>query len=81
MVGKLPDSIVWRRNKLGFEAPEQIWFPRHRASMLEAVRGSGLLASVCRQNQLVRDFYQLDALNQWRLYSVAYWECTFDVVA
>ncbi len=81
MVGKMPDSIVWRRNKLGFEAPEQLWFPRHRSSMLEAVRGSGLLASVCRHDQLVRDFYQLDELTQWRLYSVACWERTFEVVA
>jgi asparagine synthase (glutamine-hydrolysing) len=81
MVGKLPESIVWRRNKLGFEAPEQLWFPRHRASMLEAVRGSALLASVCRHDQLLRDFYQLDELTQWRLYSVACWEHTFEVVA
>jgi asparagine synthase (glutamine-hydrolysing) len=81
MVGKLPNSIVWRRNKLGFEAPEQLWFPRHRASMLEVVRGSELLASVCCHNQLLRDFYQLDALTQWRLYSVAHWERTFEVVA
>jgi asparagine synthase (glutamine-hydrolysing) len=81
MVGKLPDSIVWRRNKSGFEAPEQLWLPRHRTAMLETVRGSELLASVCHHNQLLRDFYQLDALTQWRLYSVAHWVRIFEVVA
>lgn len=81
MVGKMPDSIVWRRSKLGFEAPEQLWFPRHRASMLELVRGSALLASLCLHDKLLRDFNRLDGLTQWRLYSVACWERTFEVVS
>ncbi len=79
MAGKMPDSIVWRRNKFGFEAPERLWFARHRPAMLEAVRGSALLASLCRHDQLLRDFGTLDALTQWRLYSVARWEHTFEV--
>lgn len=80
MVGKLPESIVWRRNKIGFEAPEQLWFPRHRVLMLEAIRSSELLASICHHNQLLRDFYQLDDLTQWRLYCVSCWERAFEVV-
>jgi asparagine synthase (glutamine-hydrolysing) len=79
MEGKMPDQIVWRRNKLGFEAPERLWFPRLRDSMLEAVRDSVLLASVCRHDQLLRDFDRLDALTQWRLYNVACWERAFEV--
>jgi asparagine synthase (glutamine-hydrolysing) len=79
MSGKMPDSIVWRRNKLGFEAPERLWFARHRPAMLEAVRSSALLASLCRHDQLLRDFGTLDALTQWRLYSVVRWEHTFEV--
>jgi asparagine synthase (glutamine-hydrolysing) len=80
MAGKMPDSIVWRRNKLGFEAPERLWFSRHQASMLKSVRNSSLLASVCRHDKLTRDFDRLDPLTQWRLYSVACWESAFDVV-
>lgn len=79
MAGKMPDSIVWRRNKFGFEAPQRLWFARHRPAMLEAVRGSALLGTVCRREQLLRDFGSLDALSQWRLYSVACWERTFEV--
>lgn len=81
MAGKMPDSIVWRRNKLGFEAPERLWFARHRPAMLEAVRGSALLGAVCQHQQLLRDFGSLDALTQWRLYSVACWERAFEVGA
>lgn len=79
MSGKLPDSIVWRRNKFGFEAPERLWFARHRPVMQEAVRTSALLASICRHDQLLREFTTLDALTQWRLYSVACWEHVFEV--
>jgi hypothetical protein len=47
--------------------------------MLEAVRGSAVLASLCRQDRLLRDYSKLDPLTQWRLYSVALWERTFEV--
>jgi asparagine synthase (glutamine-hydrolysing) len=80
MAGKMPDSIVWRRNKFGFEAPERLWFKRHRDSMRLAVRESELLASVCRRDQLLRGFDGLDSLTQWRLYSVACWERAFEVM-
>lgn len=79
MAGKMPDSIVWRRNKMGFEAPERLWFPRHRATILSMVRGSQLLASVCRIEELLRNFDSLDELTKWRLYSVALWEHAFEV--
>lgn len=79
MAGKMPDSIVWRRNKFGFEAPERLWFARHQSAMMEAVRGSALLGTVCRPEQLLREFGGIDPLTQWRLYSVACWERTFDV--
>lgn len=81
MAGRMPDNIVWRRNKFGFEAPERLWFGRHRSTMLEAVRTSELLRSVCSHDKLLREFAALDALTQWRLYSVACWERTFEVEA
>jgi asparagine synthase (glutamine-hydrolysing) len=79
MQDKMPESVIWRRNKLGFEAPERLWFSRHRDSMLDAVRNSKLLASLCLTGPLIRDFNSLNALTQWRLYSVACWERAFEV--
>jgi asparagine synthase (glutamine-hydrolysing) len=79
MVGKMPESIVWRRNKLGFEAPERIWLKMHYQSMLSAVGKSELLAELCDQRRLMKVFERLDKRTQWRLYSVALWEQFFKI--
>ena len=34
-VGMLPPEVVWRRDKVGFETPEQRWFREGKAQLLE----------------------------------------------
>ncbi|KZY61182.1 hypothetical protein A3737_22425, partial [Oleiphilus sp. HI0065] len=42
----LPASIVWRKNKLGFNAPENEWLSKHKAEMREAIKSSKILKKV-----------------------------------
>jgi len=75
----LPDEIVWRRDKKGFEAPEKQWLTRHYDVMLRTVLGSEVLRALADSRKLGRYFPRLDARSRWRLYSIALWEQTFGV--
>ena len=79
MAGRMPDEIVWRRNKLGFESPERLWLAQHRAPMRAAVLASPQLGEICVPRKLEARFDALDARARWRLYSVALWEREFAV--
>ena len=79
MEGRMPDTIVWRKNKFGFEAPEDIWMTRHAAEMKTTVLASPLLKEITRQKILEKNYQNLDVRSQWRLYSVALWEKAFKV--
>jgi asparagine synthase (glutamine-hydrolysing) len=77
MSGLLPDKILWRKNKLGFNAPENIWLERHAAQMDTAIRGSKIIEAIVNTEQL--DIPKLDKRTRWRLYSLAMWEAAFNV--
>lgn len=72
----LPASIVWRRDKFGFEAPTDTWIRMHKGEMLAAIGRSALLAEVIAPTP--------EALSNnamlWKLYNVAIWEEVYGVV-
>jgi asparagine synthase (glutamine-hydrolysing) len=77
----LPREIAWRRDKIGFAAPTELWLARHLERMIEAIRGSALLKRFCDFDQMTKRFGALDRNSQWRLYSLALWEEMFSVAA
>lgn len=81
MDGRMPDTITWRKNKFGFEAPESLWLAQHMPTMQELVQASPLLADVTRTRVLEKQYATLDKRSQWRLYSIALWEKSFGVSA
>jgi asparagine synthase (glutamine-hydrolysing) len=81
MAGRMPDEIVWRRNKLAFEAPEDLWLGQHGRLMREAVFASPLLGALSQPQALRAAYDALDKRSRWRLYSVALWEQAFGVTA
>jgi len=81
MVGRMPDAVTWRKNKLGFEAPEKLWLEKHAEVMKEKVFASPLIASMSNAGRLRRVWPSLDRRSQWRLYSVALWEEAFGIAA
>jgi asparagine synthase (glutamine-hydrolysing) len=77
----LPGNIAWRRNKIGFAAPEQLWLARHHDIMAQTVLRSPLIRRFCDVGRLRLQYRALDLKSQWRLYSVALWEEQFSVQA
>ena len=72
--GRVPDAICWRRDKIGFEAPQATWTNRHRNEMVSAIRGSSLLDEMVDLKRLEEKNFGFDAASFWRLYSAAMWE-------
>jgi asparagine synthase (glutamine-hydrolysing) len=79
MEGRMPPSIIWRRNKYGFEAPESLWLTKHASVMNNAISASKLLSKICKRNVLNKIYSKLDDRTKWRLYSVALWERIYGV--
>lgn len=75
----LPASIVWRTDKRGFEAPDSLWLARHSTAMVDAIKHSAILSTLCDLSRLAEEFPRLDAGTRWRLYSLALWEARFSV--
>jgi len=71
----LPESIVWRKRKLGFVAPEKIWLQDWTPFEAE-IQQSKILQQLF-QHQI--PFQQTDAKGKWRLLCIAKWEKTFGV--
>lgn len=71
----LPDSIVWRTDKFGFEAPTDPWIASHKETMIHTILASPLLHSVLH---LDKTSFQNNTL-LWRLYNVAVWEQIYEV--
>ncbi|WP_342740106.1 asparagine synthase (glutamine-hydrolyzing) [Bradyrhizobium sp. B117] len=77
----LPASIAWRKDKIGFAAPDQLWLGRHSSAMYRKVVASTLLARYVDMDTVKRKFHQLDLGMRWRLYCVALWGERFRVEA
>ncbi|WP_284643839.1 asparagine synthase (glutamine-hydrolyzing) [Paenibacillus silviterrae] len=76
---QMPGEIIWRKNKFGFEAPEEQWLKKHEGIMIEEIMQSRILDSISNKNKLQRLFNSLDKRTKWRLYSIALWEKRFEV--
>ena len=79
MANRLPQEVVWRRWKIGFEAPASTWMTKHASCMQELVEGSLLIGELSRPGWLGRNFGAMHAATRWRLFCVALWEREFQV--
>ncbi len=75
---KLPHSIVWRKNKFGFNAPEDSWLSQHFSIMETAIKSSHILSAIIDWKRF--ELKNLNPRMQWRLYNLAKWEQLFHVV-
>lgn len=67
----IPKAIAWRKNKLGFEAPEKIWLERYLPDMQEAVNKSALIRNLVSE---IPELSKVSLRLRWRLYNLAVWE-------
>lgn len=69
----LPENIIWRYNKMGFESPQKLWIDGIRNSMLESIYQSKLLRKIFHTINIREDNFM------WRLYNIARWEELYKV--
>ncbi|HSC53854.1 MAG TPA: asparagine synthase (glutamine-hydrolyzing) [Phnomibacter sp.] len=69
----LPDQVVWRRKKIGFEAPKK--FIEFNDLHWKKIMAQSVLLNRVIPNQ--KHVTNLADIHKWRLYSVACWESSF----
>lgn len=75
----IPYEIAWRKNKIGFNAPEKIWLSGLNESMIKQIAQSELLDKISEKKKIIRNFNKMDLRTQWRFFNVAKWEEIFNV--
>jgi asparagine synthase (glutamine-hydrolysing) len=78
MKGVVPGSVLWRKDKFGFEAPSASWMNKMRSVMELVIRQSRLLQEMC---VYPLDFNKIDQATFWKLYSIAKWEAVYAVAS
>ena len=66
----LPNNIVWRKNKLGFEAPTKSWLKNIELEMQSVVDNSIIIKTISKKIE----FNNLDDNQKWKLFNIAKWE-------
>ncbi|MEN6327039.1 MAG: asparagine synthase (glutamine-hydrolyzing) [Syntrophomonas sp.] len=72
MDGKMADSITWRKNKIGFEAPEKKWANALKSEMDNRINNSVIIKELNLHNKASNE-------NKFLLYNLACWESLFNV--
>lgn len=76
MTGLIPKSILWRKIKFGFDAPEDSWIKEIMADMESTITQSDLLKNILKSEI---NFKIIDKKTLWKLYNIAKWETIYSV--
>lgn len=71
----LPFEVIWRKNKMGFEAPEKTWLEEIDSDIKNTTQNSILLKEICREIP----YESLDFTQKWKLFNVAKWEIIYNI--
>jgi len=76
----LPPAVTWRKDKMGFEAPERTWLASAIDLMKRAVAESEILGEIAQRERLLERFDRLPLQRRWSYFMIAAWERRFGVV-
>jgi asparagine synthase (glutamine-hydrolysing) len=76
----LPESIIWRKDKKGFEAPEKSWIGGATSMMKAEIKKSKILNELVDTERLLSDFDKMPFRRRWVYFMIASWERKFNVV-
>lgn len=71
----LPNNIVWRKNKFGFEAPTKSWVNSIEDEIIISISKSKILSEISDSINLNR----LDLNQKWKLFNISKWEDIYKV--
>lgn len=75
----LPNNVIWRKSKLGFNAPEKTWLSHHESEMLKKISNSILLNELTDMPKLMKQFPVMSLNNKWKYFNVAALERVYKV--
>ena len=75
----MPDSLVWRKDKIGFELDEDHFFKTIEKEFFELLIESEIAKKLLNKNQNVDSLSRLSTRHKWRLYNLIKWEKEFNV--
>jgi asparagine synthase (glutamine-hydrolysing) len=76
----LPESIVWRKNKFGFESPDRIWLSKYNDQMKEEINNSKVLHYYCDMKILLNNYNSMSLKDKWMYFNIARWGNVFNIV-
>jgi asparagine synthase (glutamine-hydrolysing) len=76
---KIPDEVIWRKNKFGFNAPESVWIDSYKEEMMRIINNSEILEKICKKDKIIKKFGKIDYKLKWRIFNIAKWEEIFNV--
>lgn len=71
----LPNNIVWRKNKFGFEAPTKSWLESIDNEIIRSVNESKIINKISDSI----NFNKLDLNQKWKLFNISKWEEIYSV--
>ena len=69
----LPETIAWRRSKLGFNAPERSWIGLYDNEIKDVVFESNIIKEITNKMKLEKKWEFLDNKEKWRLFNTSIW--------
>ena len=75
----MPDSLVWRKDKIGFELDEDHFFKTIEKEFFELLIESEIAKKLLNKNQNADSLSRLSTRHKWRLYNLIKWEKEFNV--
>lgn len=77
-VKHLPNNVAWRKNKLGFNAPDKSWLNGIESFAIEEIQKSKILDEFLDKEKL-RTLPWSNLQMTWRLINIASWERVYNV--
>ncbi len=81
MSNRMPQSITWRRGKIGFAAPDALWQKDRLSKVVQDILSSELILGLVNEPTLRRMLPIMPTRDRMRLHSVALWAKRFGVEA
>lgn len=76
---KLPQNVVFRKNKLGFNAPDKSWISSIDSQIISEIKNSKIINKISNIDALLSKIDKINDLLKFRLYSIAVWERVYNV--
>ena len=79
MEDKMSAELIWRKDKIGFNAPQKSWIKAHQTELLKSIEKSSIMKYLSDLEKLKKNYNKLNSKLQWRIYNIAKWEEVFKI--